>query len=197
MTATETPSRENIRGALVAWAEAASGVATGTVTWADEANTLVEGMAIMLAEIGGRNVGGESHGREWNAADQVIERRLLGLQHNTFSLTFDGYDQHLARSPMAAALTFVRLAKSRESRAILRAAGCPLTAISGPTNAPRLEGGRTYPRAVVDFRITFATADDLGPVEAADTATVTGQVLGADGAPLVPPLLTSTEVDLP
>lgn len=197
MTATATPLRSAVRAALLAWAEASGSVAPGSVIWQDEPNQLVDGMAIMLSEIGGRNVGGESTAREWNPTSSLIERKLLGLQHNTFSVTFDGYDQELSRSPMAAALDFVRRARSRDSREILRAAGCPLTAINGPTNAPRIEGGRSFPRAVVDFRITFATVDDLGSVEAANTATITGQVLGADGAPLTPPFLTVTEVDLP
>lgn len=197
MTATATPLRSAVRAALLAWVEASAGAAAGTVIWQDESNQLVDGAAIMLSEIGGRNVGGESTGREWNPTSSLIERKLLGLQHNTYSVIFDGYDQELSRSPMASALDFVRVARSRESRAILRAAGCPLTAINGPTNAPRVEGGRVFPRAVVDFRITFATVDDLGSVAAADKATITGQVLGADGAPLTPPLLTDTEVDLP
>lgn len=196
MTATATRDPDTLRTTLLAWAAFVSGLTSASV-FADEPNTMVDGLAISIAEVSSRNVGGESTLREYDAGAEHIVRKVVGLQHSILSLTFDGYDQRLSQSPMEAARRFVAVARSPEARAMLRAAGAPMTAISGPTSTPRVEAGRSYPRAVVEVRLTFARVDDLAPVEVADTATITGSVRDPLGAELVPPLSPVTEVDLP
>jgi hypothetical protein len=197
VTATATRDPATLRTTLLAWAAFVSGRPAGAVVYDGESNAMVDGLAISIDEISSRNVGGEVTAREYDPSADHIVRKVLGLQHETLSITFDGYDQRLSQSPMEAARRFVAVARSTEARAMLRAAGAPMTAISGPTSTPRVEAGRSYPRAVVEVRLTFARVDDLAPVEVANTATITGSVRDPLGAELVPPLSPVTEVDLP
>lgn len=199
MTTTSSPSPTSLRTGLLAWAAFIAGLDEGAAQWTDEARRMVQGPCILVDAVAERVVGQDARTHELDmdaSAGSEIVRRIGGPRVMTLALALDGYDQRLPEGPFLRMSRAATLAQGIESRSRLRALGLSLVDAQGPINASaaRKEGGRAYPRAVLDVRLGYTRVELDAPTTWIERARLTTGLRDADGELLPSPPNREVEI---
>lgn len=190
MTTTTSPDLTAMRTGLRTWFAALVGLEPAAVQWEDEPRSMHVGSCGLLNVIAERIVGQDERQRRYNAlapAGQEIERKVGGPRIMTLSLKLDGYDQRLPEGPLFRMSSAAAKARGVDSISQLRAMGLALIDIVGPTNAPRIEDNRIYPRAVLDVRLGYTRVESEAPTTWIEKVRVKSRFRDVDGAELPSP----------
>lgn len=162
MTTSTSPDPTSIRTALRQWAADLIGIDLAAVQWEDEPRKLITGMSALLDAIADRSIGQSESQTQYDAtaaSGEEIVRAIGGPRVLTLSMKLDGYDQRLHVSPFFQLSSVAEKIRGEVSCSALRAMGFALVDITGPSNISRAEGGRAYPRAVLDISLGYTRVE--------------------------------------
>lgn len=200
MTTTSSPDLTAARTGLAAWFAALIGITAVHVQWEDEPRAIIAGVCGLLSPVADVELGTAEARRFYNsgaAAGEEIERSVGGPRVLTLSLKLDGYDQRLPNGVFFAMSSIATEMRGAVSLAELRELGFALVSIDGPRNVPRLEAGRTYPRAVLDVRLGYTRVENIEPTTWIETVEVTSHMRDVDGDELETPPNGTTTIEAP
>lgn len=200
MTTAASPDLTTARTGLRQWFATLAGLELAAVQWEDEPRSMVVGVCGLISPIADRALGmGERQHEYEPAADEGEElvRAVGGPRVASFSLKLDGYDQRLPEGVFFRMSSVAELMRGEDSVAALRGLGFALVDVTGPTNVPRVEGGRVYPRAVLDVFLGYTRVERETPTTWVEEVRVTSRMADVDGVELPAPPNATVSIEAP
>jgi hypothetical protein len=180
-----TAAWSDARLSLIAWVASCARMSLDAVYFADEPLSLMQGASAALSQLSLRNPGG---------LDATVLRRegtqLIGTTGGTremlLQVAFDTDDQELSGHPSVLAERFRTRASSPDSHVALDEFGYGLLSVGDVLVAGRDIGGRMFPRAIVEVRLSFLSAEEGNPIRSIASSSAQGEVVVADATVTIP-----------
>lgn len=190
MTTTTSPNLSTARTALRQWFADLAGLELAAVQWEDEPRSVTPGISGLLNVIAERALGQDE--RQWSfdagAPDgEQIVHAVGGPRVLTLSLKLDGYDQRLPEGVFFRLSSVAALIKGEDSIRALRALGFALVDVEGPSNVPRVDADRVFPRAVLDVFLGYTRVEYEAPGTWIETVKIATHLADSDGEELPSP----------
>lgn len=190
MTTASSPDLAIVRTGLAAWFAALLGFELSSVQWEDEPRSMIAGASALLSPVADVGLGTPEAQHTYNALaaeGEEIERSVGQPRVLSLSLKLDGYDQRLPQGVFFVMSDVATELHGAVSLAALRELGMALVSVEGPRNVPRVEGGRVYPRAVLDVRLGYTRVREIAATTWIEKIEVTSHMRDVDGAELPTP----------
>lgn len=170
---------------LLAWVALCARMETDAVFFADEPRSLIQTSSAALSVLSLRSPGGLDATILRREGTQVIGT-TGGTREMLLQVAFDTDDQALSGHPVVLAERFRTRASSTDSNVALDDFGYGLLSVGDVLVTGRDLAGRLFPRAIVEARISFVSAEEGDPINVVATTSAQGEVVYADSVVAIP-----------